>query len=113
MYEGWSGQLINKKKSAIFFSKSSSFEQKNFIIRETGFKECQFPMLNLGVPIVQGMLSARHLESLTGKIQKKIAGWKMVLLSQGGRLVLLRHVFSSMAIYLLSVLRISKSGVGI
>lgn len=42
------------------------------------------------------------------KIRNKVAGWKMKLLSQGGCLVLLRHVLSSMATHLLSVLNVPK-----
>ncbi|XP_022880975.1 uncharacterized protein LOC111398286 [Olea europaea var. sylvestris] len=45
IYEDWSGQLINKEKSAKFFSRKCSLVQKSDIIRETGFKEGQFPML--------------------------------------------------------------------
>lgn len=43
------------------------------------------------------------------KIGKKLLEWKQKLLSQGGRLVLLRHVLSSMPIHLLSVLHTPKA----
>ncbi|XP_022895288.1 uncharacterized protein LOC111409474 [Olea europaea var. sylvestris] len=109
LYENWSGQKINKEKTAIFFSKNCSVTRKGVALRESSFKEGQFPVIYLGVPVVQGRLTARHLEPLVEKIRKKIAGWKLQLLSQGGRLVLLRHVLTCMATHLLSVLNVPKS----
>ncbi|KAF5452775.1 hypothetical protein F2P56_027742 [Juglans regia] len=61
-----------------------------------------------GVPIVTGRLKASDFTDLLGKVKKKIAGWKMKLLSIGGRTVLLRHVLSSMATHLLAVLHVPK-----
>lgn len=42
------------------------------------------------------------------KIRSKVVGWKNVLLSQGGQLILLRHVLSSMSMHLLAVLNIPR-----
>ncbi|KAG2727823.1 hypothetical protein I3760_01G177000 [Carya illinoinensis] len=42
-------------------------------------------------------------------IEKKLTGWKSRLLSQGGRLILLRHVFSSLTIHLLSLTQMPKA----
>ncbi|CAI9755487.1 unnamed protein product [Fraxinus pennsylvanica] len=64
---------ISKEKSAIFFSKSCSVAQKGEVLRESSFKEGQFPVIYLGVPVVQGRLTARHLEPLVEKTRKKIA----------------------------------------
>ncbi|XP_042942930.1 uncharacterized protein LOC122277118 [Carya illinoinensis] len=65
----------------------------------------EFPCKYLGAPIVDGRLKARHLDYLVAKVQNKLEGWKSRLLSQGGRLILLRHVLSSMPIHLLSVIQ--------
>lgn len=74
-----------------------------------GFLEGQFPFTNLGVPIVDDRLKIRHLDPLIERGEKKLAGWKNRLLSQRGRLILLRHVLSSMPIHLLSVLHLPKA----
>ncbi|KAG6729530.1 hypothetical protein I3842_01G032600 [Carya illinoinensis] len=48
-------------------------------------------------------------EYLVEKVRKKIAGWKFRLLSQGGRLILVKHVLSSMSIHLMSVMNVPGS----
>ncbi|TXG69366.1 hypothetical protein EZV62_004301 [Acer yangbiense] len=105
-YEKWSGQRINKDKSAIFPSKYISSARKRDLLRVTGFREGYFLVTYLGAPLVYGKLSSRILEPLVEKIRNKIAGWKFKLLSQGGRLILLRHVLSSMPIHLMSVVNV-------
>ncbi|KAG7945159.1 hypothetical protein I3843_15G138800 [Carya illinoinensis] len=55
-----------------------------------------------------GRLRVSHFDPLVEKVSKKLAGWKMHLLSQGGRLILLRHVLFSMPIQLLSWARPPK-----
>ncbi|KAK4833981.1 hypothetical protein QYF36_014386 [Acer negundo] len=74
--EGWSGQEISKEKSALFPSKHISSSRTRSLLRLTGFRE----------------------------VRNKVAGWKFKLLSQGERLVLLRHVLASMPIHILSVI---------
>lgn len=69
-------------------------------------------MKYLGVNIVDGRLTYRHLEELINKILDKVSGWKSRLLSAGGKLILLKHVMSSLPIYLLSVLQVPKSVLG-
>ncbi|XP_022867657.1 uncharacterized protein LOC111387334 [Olea europaea var. sylvestris] len=91
LYEKWTGQVINKEKLAIFFAKHCGTIHKQEVLRLSSFREGSFPIIYLGVPVVVGRLTAHHLHFLVEKVQKKIASWKMQLLSQGGRLVLLRH----------------------
>ncbi|XP_040996793.1 uncharacterized protein LOC121242840 [Juglans microcarpa x Juglans regia] len=67
-----------------------------------------FPFKYLGVPIVVSRLKVCDFGELLGKVSKKIAGWKMKLLSAGGRVILLHHVLSSMATHLLAVLQVPK-----
>lgn len=43
-------------------------------------------------------------DPLIAKIKKKLLGWNLKLISQGGRWVILKSVLSSMSIYLLQVL---------
>ncbi|TXG59223.1 hypothetical protein EZV62_013796 [Acer yangbiense] len=105
-YEKWSGQRMNKDKSAIFPSKYISSARKRDLLHVTGFREGYFPVTYLGAPLVYGKLSSRILEPLVEKIRNKIVGWKFKLLSQGGRLILLRHVLSSMPIHLMSVVNV-------
>ena len=108
-YENWSGHMINKDKTSMFFSRKISLARKRALKRMTGFSEGSFPFKYLGVPIVLGRLKQRHLEEMVNKVWKKISGWKMKILSSGGRLILLRHVLSSMALHLFAVLQVPNS----
>lgn len=74
IYERWSGQLISKEKSAIFFSKHISLGQRVCLKRLSGFGEGSFPVVYLGVPIVVGRLTVWDLEILVTKIRNKVAG---------------------------------------
>lgn len=76
--------------------------------RLTSFVEDWFPVVYLGAPLVVGRLKVQDLEPLMNKVRKKVAGWKFKILSQGGRLILIRHVLSSMASHLLAVLNVPK-----
>lgn len=105
-YEKWSGQKISKEKSAIFMSKLINNSRRLGLLRITGFKEGTFPVTYLGAPLFLGRLTSRMMEPLVDNIWKNVVGWKFKLLSQGGRLILVRHVLSSMPIHLLSVLSI-------
>lgn len=98
--------MINKEKTAIFLSNKISIARKRNLKRLTGFSERKFPFKYLGVPIVTSKLKVADLEELLIKVQKKISGWKMRLLSGGGRVILSRHVLSSMAMHLLAVLHL-------
>ncbi|XP_042988639.1 uncharacterized protein LOC122316171 [Carya illinoinensis] len=106
LYENWTGQVLNKNKSAILFSNKISNTRKSSILRMTGFSEGSFPFKYLGVPIVVGRLKVCDFSDLIGNFNKKIAGWKMKMLSIGGRVILLHHVLSSMAIHLMAVLHV-------
>ncbi|XP_040991014.1 uncharacterized protein LOC121238253 [Juglans microcarpa x Juglans regia] len=106
VYEKWSGQLINKEKSAFFFSNSITLARRRNLMRSTGFVEGKFPVTYLGVPLVSGRLTSRDLKPLIEKIRRKIAGWKLNLLSQGGRLTLMKHVLACITTHLLAVLNV-------
>lgn len=108
-YEAWSGQAIKKSNLAIYFSDRITRPRKRAILRATGFVQGSFPFKYLGFPIVTCRLLNRHLEDLLEKIKRKIEGWKARLLSKGARLILLRHVLSSVPVHLLSIIPIPKS----
>lgn len=58
---------------------------------------------------MDGRLKIAHFVPLMERVSKRLAGWKNRLLSQGGRLILLKYVLSSMPIHLLSVLKMPKA----
>lgn len=52
-----------------------------------------------------GHLKISHFDDTARKVRDKISGWDNRLLSFGGKLVLIRHVLSSMPLHLFHVLR--------
>ncbi|XP_057975276.1 uncharacterized protein LOC131162686 [Malania oleifera] len=109
VYEKWLGQYISKEKFVVYFSELLNISMRREIIKTSGFLEGSFPTTYLGIPLVFGQLKARVLEPLVNKIQSKVAGWNLKLLSQGGWLILLKHVLSSMPSQLLVVLGVPHS----
>lgn len=75
-------------------------------MRFIGFVEGKFPVTYLGVPLVLGRLTSRDFDPLVRKIKNKMTRLKLRLLSQGARLVLLRHVLTCMATHLLAILQV-------
>ncbi|KAF5444244.1 hypothetical protein F2P56_036732 [Juglans regia] len=109
IYETWFGQKVNKDKSSIIFSKHITAARKRSLLRITGFYEETLPFKYVGVPIICGRLKLVHLDEVVGKIQERIDGWKARLLSNGARLLLIKHVLGSIPIHLLSILQVPKS----
>lgn len=76
---------------------------------ETGFQEGGFPFCYLGVPIVSGRLKVVHVDDMVQKVCGRIGGWKTKLLSQGARLILIRHILMSLPMHLLSCIHVPKA----
>ena len=65
---------------------------------------CSHLLFNfLGCPIFSGRTRVHYFDRLLSKLKKKLAGWKLQLLSPGGHIQLIRHVLMSMPLYLLVV----------
>ncbi|XP_042980144.1 uncharacterized protein LOC122310314 [Carya illinoinensis] len=107
-YGEWSGQIVNERKSSIFFSKYMSLTQRRRILRTTGFSEGTTPFNYLGIPIVAGRLLMAHFEGIINRVRDHIEGWKTRLLSSGARLILLKQVLQSIPIHCLSILHTPK-----
>lgn len=78
------------------------------IKRLSGFEKGAWPCTYLGIPLHVGKVSIWIFDPLIAKVQKKLAGWKGKLLSFGGKIVLIKHVLSSMPIHIVSILNLPK-----
>ena len=58
----------------------------------------------LGIPIVFGTPKRSHFLPLIDSVNKRLHAWKSKFLSFAGRLILIKHVLSSMAIHLAATL---------
>ncbi|OVA09801.1 Ribonuclease H domain [Macleaya cordata] len=104
-----SGQKINVEKSSFMLHSKSPASLVNSISHLTGYQRKSAFMIYLGAPICDGRVKIRYFDDLLTKIRIKLAGWKANFLTQGGKLIMIRHVLSSMAIYLLSAVSVPKS----
>ena len=87
-----SGQLINKDKSSIFFSKNVKGRKRVEVLKELeGMKEVN-QIKYLGLPMVIGRSKRQVFDFIRQKTVKKLGGWKEKLLSQAGKKILLKSV---------------------
>lgn len=96
-----SGQLINWEKSFLFFV-NTPLERQNKMSRILGCGIAALPRLNLGLPL-WSKLPDSFWEILIDKHNKKLVRWKGNLLSQVGKIVLLKHCLQILSIYALSL----------
>lgn len=68
-----------------------------------------FPMWYLGLPLSIRKVSSSCLLSLVDKMIKKLATWKVSLLSHGEHLALVRHVLSAMQVHILLAMAINPT----
>ena len=105
-YKTVSGQLINQSKSSFYVRGQTSVSCKIIVRSITGFQPRQFPFTYLGCAVYVGGVRIRHFDDMIRKIRGRISGWANRLLSFGGKLVLIRHVLSSMSLHFFQVLRL-------
>lgn len=99
-YEQVSGQKISFEKSNIFVGKRANGPMLHNL---TGFNLKEMPFFYLGAHIAVGRKRIELFNPLIEKIRGKISGWRLNMLTQGGRLVLIKSVLASMSIFLLQV----------
>ncbi|CAA6671236.1 unnamed protein product [Spirodela intermedia] len=102
-YERAAGQLVNASKSSFIVGPSTPIGTIRRIQGLIGFSRGHLPFDYLGCLIFLGRRRIHYFDALVGKLRKKLAGWKLQLLSPGGRIQLIRHVLMSMPLHLLAV----------
>ncbi|OVA07571.1 hypothetical protein BVC80_669g5 [Macleaya cordata] len=103
-----SGQKINVEKSSFMMYSKTPSPLINSIVRITGYQRKANHMTYLGAPICDGRIRVSYFDDLLTKIRDKMAGWKANFLTHGGKLIMIRHVLSSMSVYLLSTVAVPK-----
>ncbi|XP_027060834.1 uncharacterized protein [Coffea arabica] len=101
-YQQSSGQLVNDHKSGYMVHRGTSPARRRVIERITYFTRQEFPIRYLGFPLYTGRCRAAYFGEVCQAVVARIISWKSRMLSQGGRLVLIKHVLSSIPVHLLS-----------
>ncbi|XXG84671.1 hypothetical protein AAC387_Pa10g2137 [Persea americana] len=106
----WSaaGQFFNLQKSQLLIGKSGS-RRKRKISSILGIQESSTQLKNLGTPICFGSPKRRHFLPLLDVVHSKLSAWKANTLSFAGRLILIKHVISSLPIHLATIIPLLAS----
>ena len=103
-----SGLRLNRKKSE-FTGVGISQDEESQCSRALGTPMGTLPIRYLGLPLSTGQLRGADWQSVVGKVEQRLEGWKAKVLSKGGRLVLLKSVLSAIPTFYLSVFKIPAS----
>ena len=93
---------MNRQKSGYLVYPSASSVRQRVIERLTGFTRHQAPIRFLGFPLYVGRSKAYYYSEVSRAIIGRILSWKSKFLSQGGKIILIKHVLSSIPLHLLS-----------
>ena len=91
-YECLSGQQINKGKTSLFFSKSTTTVMRQEIKDALGVPEIVHYDKYLVLPSLIGKRKKASFDYIKERVWRKLQGWEEKLLSQVGREVLIKAV---------------------
>jgi len=109
LYEECSGQMINKEKSSILFSKNCEQERKLEFMNALELTQEARSDKYLGLPVYMGRSRAKMFAYLKDRVWKRIQGWKEKLLSRAGKETLIKAVAQAIPSYAMSCFDLTKS----
>jgi hypothetical protein len=107
-FELMSGMRINYHKSELVAINPSEMEEVQEFADIFGCPVGDFPIKYLGISLHYQKLRMEDLQPLIDKIIKMIAGWRGKLLTQAGRLILIKTCITSIPTYLLSFFKFPR-----
>ncbi|XP_030939831.1 uncharacterized protein LOC115964710 [Quercus lobata] len=109
MYEAASGQMVNKGKATLFFSRNTNDATKEVIKVSLGLLAIQHYEKYLGLPSFVGRNKKACFTHFKERIWSKMQGWKEKLLSQVGKEVMIKAVIQSIPAYSMNVFTLPVS----
>ena len=104
IFSDFSGLKLNREKSS-FIGFELSPEELMRCSRILATPTRTIPIRYLGLPLVDRRLCTQDWQPVLEKVESRLAGWRARLLSQWGRLVLLKAVLAAIPIYFMSIFR--------
>nr|XP_027083663.1 uncharacterized protein LOC113705962 [Coffea arabica] len=101
-YEAVLGQEINVQKCGFMVHAKLPSQCVARIRRATGFGLKSFPVRYLGCPLFVGRRKCLYFMELVQSVISKVSSWRSKFLSNGGRIVLIKHVLSAIPTHLLA-----------
>ena len=105
-YERASEQQINRDKTTLFFSKSTTPDMQESINQALGVPVVQQYEKYLGLPFFIGRNKKESFDNIKQKVWKKLQGWEGKLLSQARREVLIKAVAQALPTYTMSYFKL-------
>ncbi|XP_062170478.1 uncharacterized protein LOC133876208 [Alnus glutinosa] len=102
-YEMASGQQLNKEKISLFFSRNTSKEARDCILRLSSVPSTQRYDKYLGLPALVGRSRMGEFKGIKDRVWKRLHDWKTKFISQAGKEILLKAVIQAISTYSMSV----------
>ncbi|XP_075645853.1 uncharacterized protein LOC142617037 [Castanea sativa] len=91
-YEAASGQVINRQKTSLFFSRNTKPKVKDAIKNLLGARIMNDCEKYLGLPMMGGKSKVAAFKELQERITKRVMGWKEKFISKAGREILIKTI---------------------
>lgn len=108
-YEAALGQAISRRKTSIFFSRSTRQSVREDIPTLFGARVMEDCDTYLGFPMVSGKSKVNTFKGLQEKITKRVMGWKEKFISKAGREILIKTVAQAIPTYTMGIFKIPKA----
>ena len=108
-YKKASGQVINRHKTALFFSKNTCREVQENIRSMFGAQVMTSCEKYLGLPMMGGRSKVSTFKELQERVSKRVMGWKEKNISKAGREVLIKTVAQAIPTYSMSIFKIPRA----
>ncbi|XP_042962496.1 uncharacterized protein LOC122296768 [Carya illinoinensis] len=112
VYERASGQVLNRDKSSVFFSKNTKRDTRVQIQQLVGVRSTGSFEKYLGLPVCVGRKKVAAFCSLVDRTWSRLESWKTKHLSGAGKEVLLKAVLQAIPTYAMGIFQLPASITG-
>ena len=109
LYENCSGQMINKSKSAVLFSKNTGAEKRSEVCTRLQITKETMNEKYLGLPAQVSKSKTGTFAYIKDRIWKRIQGWKEKFLSWAGKEILIKAVAQAIPTYAMGCFDLTKT----
>ncbi|KAF5445283.1 hypothetical protein F2P56_034346 [Juglans regia] len=109
LYEKGSGQVLNKDKSAIYFSKNTTLMSQQQIMHLAGVQSTSNLEKYLGLPTLVGRKKIASFHSLIDRTWSRVSNWRTKFFSAAGKEILLKAVLQAIPTYAMGMFLLPAS----